>query len=201
MTTRSAIILAGGKSTRMGMEKSLLPLHGVPLIKLLIATLISAGFDVILSGPHTRLAAFKLPIIEDVDESQQGPLSALEGIWRQTSLTRFLVVACDMPLLTLPVVELLWRFREDADITILEGKNGPSPLPGVYSRRTHSTIQTMLKKNRFDLKSLFSTQLTISSVSLSYLLLLDPKLCSLTNINTPGDLKRASCFFHKEISP
>jgi molybdenum cofactor guanylyltransferase len=74
------VLLAGGKSSRMGGgDKCLLPLAGKPMLTLIIERLRPQVSDLVLNanGDVSRFAAFGLPIVEDRLGGQIGPLAGL----------------------------------------------------------------------------------------------------------------------------
>lgn len=185
---KQAVILAGGQSRRFGSDKIWAQIDGVPLIKILIHTLQQCGFTVTLSGPHEKLQALGLQVIAD-ERPLEGPLAALATIFKNVHAEKILLVACDMPLIAPDVIEHLWHTGGDADMAVLEGKNGFSPLPGVYDRHTQDKIAQLLKEGRRDLMSLWTTGLLVKTVNRKTMSTLDKNEKSLCNINLPSDLE------------
>ena len=103
------VVLAGGRSLRMGTDKALLAWHGRPLIEHQIALLQQAGFaDVRVSGRVSGLRPGCAGVADAV--AGAGPLGGLAGV--ATGLadgTDLLVVPVDMPLLTGTLLRRLWR--------------------------------------------------------------------------------------------
>lgn len=94
-----ALILAGGKSTRMGRDKSLLDYHGVPQWIHLSEMCRSLGFDVFLSCRQEQHSQFKgAEIITDLP-GMEGPLGAIVSALSYDAQSAWLVLACDLPLL------------------------------------------------------------------------------------------------------
>ncbi|MCL2120962.1 MAG: molybdenum cofactor guanylyltransferase [Clostridiales bacterium] len=93
-----AVILCGGKSKRMGFDKSLLKINGRYMIDILVDKL-SLCFDrVKLSGgERERLGVFDLEIIEDEAKAGVGPAVGIYSALKQTSSQYVFVTACDMP--------------------------------------------------------------------------------------------------------
>lgn len=184
---KQAVILAGGASRRFGSDKIWAQIDGVPLIKILIHTLQQCGFTVTLSGPHEKLQALGLQVIAD-ERPLEGPLAALATIFKNVHAEKILLTACDMPLISAAVIDHLWHTGGEADVVVLEGTNGPSPLPGVYDRATQDKIGQLLSTGRYDLKSLWTTGLLVKTVHKKIMTALDENEKSLCNINRPGDL-------------
>lgn len=180
---KTAVILAGGKSSRFGQDKIFYPFNGKPIIQILIDTLKQAGFGIVLSGPVDKLAPFGFEVIED-REPFGGPLQALCGIWEKIAVDKIMLLAADMPFVTIPVLNALWTKGQDADGVLLE----TSPLPGVYARSTQKPGMDLLKKKRRDLWALREAALSIEFLTKEELALLDPNSDTLRNINVPEDL-------------
>ncbi|MBI4209064.1 MAG: molybdenum cofactor guanylyltransferase [Deltaproteobacteria bacterium] len=186
-SNKTAVVLAGGRSRRFGRDKAWALYEGKTLIEIVIERLKSAHCDVILSGSDPRLKQLSFPVIED-EHPFEGPLQALKGIWEKTSNSRILLVACDMPFLSPDVIQTLWTTDSHSDIVLLQGEEGPSPLPGVYDRTTYPFVTSLIEKGRKDLKALWNRDLAVSVVTRQLLHRLDPLGKSLWNINTPQDL-------------
>lgn len=189
----SALILAGGKSRRFGRDKSVARLGGRSLTATIHETLVQARFDVVVSAGNAKVFSdFSAPVLEDLLPGE-GPLQALYGALLKLRVSRLLLVACDMPLLNKNVLKLLWQESRHFDIALLESKEIPSPLPGVYSLRTAPAIEMLLRERRRDLKSLLETDLRVKILPEEIWRPLDPSGGSVVNINTQKDLKEVRC--------
>ncbi|MBI2340938.1 MAG: molybdenum cofactor biosynthesis protein MoaE, partial [Deltaproteobacteria bacterium] len=160
-----AVILAGGQSKRFGSDKVWAPFQGKPLIQISIDALKASSFDVMLSGPRTKLRTLGLPVIED-EMPLEGPLAALKSVWRAIDADRIFVIAVDMPFIQPAIIEKLWEESRDADVTLLQKDDGPSPLPGVYTRRCVPEIDSLIEEGRRDLHSLCEKNLKIRTIDL-----------------------------------
>jgi molybdopterin-guanine dinucleotide biosynthesis protein A len=93
----AAYVLAGGRSTRMGQDKALLPLAGKPLIERAVAKLRRLTPDVRILGSRAELAPFA-PLVPDLHPGC-GPIAGLEAALTHSSHEWSLVVPVDMPFL------------------------------------------------------------------------------------------------------
>lgn len=118
-------ILAGGESRRMGRDKASLDWHGRPLLDHMIELARAAGAEVAVAGPHAPAGVERLPDAVRGRGPLGGVLAALH--WRP----RVLVMACDMPRLTAPLLRYLWERAVGFD-----GWTVPAdqPLCAVYTR-------------------------------------------------------------------
>lgn len=179
---RLAVILVGGRSSRFGKDKVLETINGVNLLETLTHKLQNLNFEIFLSGSPEKYGRLGFPVIED-EQPYSGPLCALEGIWKKVEGDRILLLAGDMPLITEKTIEELWQKSREVDITLLKDQKGPSPLPGVYSRKTQNFIKKIIREGKRDLKSLWKGRLNLKTI--------DCETKSLYNINYPDDLIRA----------
>ena len=93
----AGFVLAGGRSTRMGQDKALLPLNGVPLIQRAVRKLRKLTSQVCILGSRPELSPFA-PLVPDLRESC-GPLGGMEAALSHTSCDWSLVLPVDMPFL------------------------------------------------------------------------------------------------------
>ena len=94
------VILAGGKSRRMGREKALLRIQGLPLAARLAQLLASVTDEIVIScsGNGAALESLGYPVIQDLFPGQ-GPLAGLHAAIHHTQRPLVLLLACDLPCL------------------------------------------------------------------------------------------------------
>lgn len=130
----SMVVLAGGKSSRMGTDKSDLLLDGNTFLECQIEKGRQLGITDILVSGYAR-GTCSAPIVKD-REAQKGPLGGLEACFRQAVCDQVLVLGVDVPLI--PLSELkgltLRRRVSDKKVTILQHGGKEEPLIGIYSR-------------------------------------------------------------------
>jgi molybdopterin-guanine dinucleotide biosynthesis protein A len=131
----SAVILAGGKSARMGRDKARLEIGGRPLLARQLQLIRETGAgEVFVSGRAGEdYTEFKCPVLYDRFQDA-GPLAGIERALATASSSRVLVVAVDVPNLT-PVIlkQLIGRGRETMGvIPRIEGRM--EPLAAIYSK-------------------------------------------------------------------
>lgn len=140
MPSFCGVILAAGESSRMGRDKALLPIDGATLIERVASRVQLAAGQVSIIAPPDRYRHLRYPVIADVVENC-GPLG---GVFTALSITESpwnLVVACDMPALTVGFLENLFRAAETrdggdtCDAVVPESAAGLDPLCAVYHRR------------------------------------------------------------------
>ena len=178
-------ILAGGKSKRMGYDKTLLEIDGIPILKRIID--VSEGLSqeclIISNTPHKH-DSFGWPILSDSYEDK-GPLGGLYTALSSINSERLLLLACDMPYIRYDFLNYITRIYTKKD-AVVPFDRLPQPLCSVYKTALISTIDILIKKQRLSMRY-FLKQIDVFKVlpdQWSHLKT-DKKL--FTNINTPED--------------
>jgi molybdenum cofactor guanylyltransferase len=130
----SAVILAGGKSSRMGHDKSLLRVDGAPLIRR-IHDQLAARFDEILvsASEPDKYAFLGVKTVPDRVPGK-GPLMGIASAVEAARHDRVFVTACDIPQVDLDTVARLLVLAEDCDCAIPVSSVGREPLFAVYRK-------------------------------------------------------------------
>lgn len=142
----AAVILAGGRSKRMGTCKALLPIGEEPLIRYIYGQL-SAFDDRCLSANDPVLDhCLEIPVIRDVYENC-GPLGGIHAALRHSGKDAVFVVPCDLPFFSREVPQLMLReFPEDSDVMVCIDSSGRvHPLCGIYRRCVLDKIEEYLR--------------------------------------------------------
>ncbi|NTU71953.1 MAG: formate dehydrogenase accessory sulfurtransferase FdhD [Coriobacteriia bacterium] len=188
----TAAVLAGGRSMRMGVDKTLLDVDGRALVARVVDAVgeVCANTLVVTNRPEA-LGEAELPssvrILQD-EIAYQGPLGGLVTALAETTDEWMLAVAADMPHLTSDVIRALWDLRGDADAVVPVGDKGPEPLLALYRVAACLPVaREVLATGRRRPVAIFSRVQTVE-VPADALRAVDPDLRSLTNVNTPADL-------------
>ena len=143
----AAFILAGGESSRMGSNKALLELGGVPLIVRMARLVESAAVKPTVVGSPEIYARLRLRAVRD-DWPGAGPLGGIATALRASESQWNLIVACDLPYLTKPWLEhLIHRAeRSNADVVLPLNDAGAEPLCAMYNKTAESAIWLALDR-------------------------------------------------------
>lgn len=186
----SAIILAGGKSSRMGRDKALIEIFGELLVAR-VARVISPLFESLIVVANGDLGAV-LPdaaIVKDIFPGK-GPLGGIHaGLTASRSEENF-VVACDMPFVSPAVIQRIRALRDKADVCLPETERGLEPLCAVYSKSCLPQIERALRSNRRRVTAFFS-EVDVRIVKREELEGLDGVDLAFLNVNTREDLEAA----------
>jgi molybdenum cofactor guanylyltransferase len=187
-------VLVGGKSLRLGRDKSLEPLGTSNLLERVLSRLHLFKSEIIAVAhagqDMTQPGAFRnLRIVCD-ELPERGPLGGIfTGLNASTTLYN-IVVAGDMPFLNVDLLGYMVRSARGFDVAVPRIGNYFEPLHAVYSRNCIKPIGIMLSEGELLTRKLFD------SIKVRYILKneierFDPEHLSFFNVNTEEDLKKA----------
>jgi molybdopterin-guanine dinucleotide biosynthesis protein A len=183
----TAVILAGGKSSRMGQNKALLLVEGRALIDR-VREILSRIFSKIVISTASQNAYPHLELPEVVDRyPETGPLGAITTVL-ESGLSPIFCVACDMPFLNQKLIEVQCGITDCCDGVIPVWENHPQVLHGLYRKSLLSAFHNGLNEEDYKISD------WLEEADVCYLLedeirRYDPSGLSFRNINTPDDYK------------
>ncbi len=175
----------------MGRNKALLPLAGRSLIEHLLARLEGLGDEILITTNRPQDYSFLgLRLVSDLVPGI-GALAGLHASLAAAHGRSVLVLACDMPFISRPLLEHLVGLAPQADVVIPRHGDKYEPLHAVYNQRNClPALENALAVGAKRLISFFP-QVKVLPVEESELSRLDPYGLSFFNINTPEDLAQA----------
>ena len=183
MTKLNGLILAGGRSTRMGQDKSQLVYHEKPqrehLTDLLKPYCSVVYWSVNVAQANELVDSEQLRINDAFD--LPGPLNGILSALKYDPEAAWFVVACDMPLLTVRSLDALVKGRNVTKMaTVFYDSDGqlPEPLLGIYEPAFGPVIQQAVEKGAYSPRQLLQQN--------DIQLLTAPAIEELTNINDPN---------------
>jgi molybdopterin-guanine dinucleotide biosynthesis protein A len=183
--------MAGGKSTRMGRDKSFVPLLGKPMIEHVIERVVKLADDlIIITNKPADYAHLSLPTFGDIHDGY-GPLGGLHSALFHASRSHVLVVACDMPWLNRQLLAYMISLRLTADVIVPRWQKFPEPLHAVYSKSCLTPIEACLEAQRLKLISFYDS-VDVSYLDQKTIVHFDSDGRSFANLNTPEELADAS---------
>lgn len=190
-----AIILGGGRSSRIGRDKCVLEINGNPVLKIVLGKLKPLFEEIILVTNTAELfdrdSEFKIATDEI---PYQGPLGGILAGLSASSYKYNLVVACDMPFLNTDLIRFLFDELSDADVIVPCSQKGIEPLHSVYSKNCLPAIREKLRCGEKRVISFFD-EVKIAYVDEERVKRFDPQYLSFFNINTLEDWKLAQKIF------
>lgn len=182
----SVMILAGGRSSRMGRDKAFLPLDGRPLIERVLERVAPLSDDLLLVVRQPE--SFRhLPC--RVVEDRPGPRGVLTGLYSGLQAARHewaLAVACDMPFLNPRLIRYMAMLTAGHDVVVPQMGQFWEPLHAFYRRTCLAPMEELLRRGEQKIIAFFP-QVRVRVVEEKDLDLLDPERLSFRNVNTPED--------------
>jgi len=197
--TVTGLLLAGGKSRRMGVDKRFLHLGEHTLFERSLAVLRSCFSDVlvVIAQDSPPLQA-EVQVIRDL-VPDCGSLGGLYTGLAQASTSYVFVVACDMPFLDPKTIQAVVGLKGKADIVMARRDNGLQPMHALYSKRCLPVMEAMVKARRLKIQDIVSDpSLTAHVITSTELSLIDRDGRSFLNVNTPSDLEIARQLMESE---
>ncbi|MEO0374231.1 MAG: molybdenum cofactor guanylyltransferase [Cyanobacteria bacterium P01_A01_bin.17] len=185
----SALILAGGRSSRMGTDKALLPWKGIPLLERVcrVAGQCCSSVSVLTPWPQRYQPIISVPV-QFIEEAtpQQGPLIALGQGLEEISSPWILLLACDLPCLESQVLQVWSRKLRGLPESLLAQvpyhQERWEPLCGFYHRRCLPQLQSFIAQGGR------SFQGWLEQIPVQKLAVNETTAAMLRNCNTPEDL-------------
>ncbi len=186
----SAIILAGGKSSRMGRPKAMLPFGGEPLIARVVRGLAPLFPElVVVAAPGQDLPELSATVVRD-HVAYRGPVGGIRYGLGECGSTAAFVTSCDVPFLSLPLVSHLAARLPGHDVVVPRWEGRLQPLHAVYRRSVLPLLERQLERDELRPVFLYDKVRTLR-LEEDEVRALDPDGSSFFNMNTPEDYHRA----------
>lgn len=185
MVKITGIILAGGKSSRMGQDKGLLELYGKPLIEYSIEALVPLCSEIIIIANSDEYKQFGLPVYSDI-YTDKGPLGGIyTGLKNSNSQTN-IILSCDTPLITSEYLKWLIS-KHSTSITFSRWEDRVHPLASIFDRSTIDSIKNLIEKDQLKMTSL-QTREEVQLVNAEENPIFEERI--FTNVNTQTELNQ-----------
>ncbi len=189
--------MAGGESSRMGVDKGLLEIAGEPMIVRASRLVGSAvGAAALVVGTPEKYRALGLRAIAD-DWPGCGPLGGIATALRASDAAWNLVVACDLPYLTREWLQyLLQRARDSAEEAMVpmnltpENKRGAEPVCAMYHKGCEPTLRRALERGVRKVTDGLA-ELRVEVIEPKEWKGFDSEGLLFKNVNTPADYEQA----------
>jgi len=196
--TLSAAILVGGRARRMhGLDKSTLDVDGLPILERQLAVLRQLSDDLMIvtraGAPRDAESLIAQPGLRIVSDeiSDAGPLGGIHAALVNAHAPVTLVVACDMPFLSLDFLRHLAARVEGVDVAVPRTTDGYHPLCAAYAQTARPFVERQLARGVLKVSALFSMDLRVAELGPDELAGFDPEGRMLSNVNTPHDYRQA----------
>jgi len=197
----TAVILAGGKSSRMGESKESISLNGKSLFQI-VQDRISKIFEncIVISNSQNLVETSYYPIFKDI-YSERGPLGGIHSALVNTNSQYIMVFPVDAPFFNHELLELYFNFYQNHDIISGKIKDKIYPLPAIVSRNCLSNLELLISEVPNNEKNKNYSLRTFFNFNNTHYIDLEQKFENcFFNINTPADLLRAEEILSNETN-
>lgn len=186
----SGVVLAGGRSSRMGTPKALLRFEDEPLILHIVRTVRPLVDDVlVVTAPGEPFPLLPARVVED-DVPHQGPVGGIcYGLQAAAGEFSF-ITSCDSPFLAPPLISYLLSLRDDFDAVVPKWDDRLQPLVAVYRRTVVPILQAQLAAHELRAVDLFR-KIRTRIVDAADVARFDPDGDSFFTMNRPEDYEEA----------
>jgi molybdopterin-guanine dinucleotide biosynthesis protein A len=183
-------VLAGGKSSRMGQDKALMPFEGKPLVLRAAEILRPFVRQVTVLAPADRYEDLGLPVVAD-KWPEQGPLAAVCTGLLSSQAEWSIFLACDIPLVSRQFLQLLVERVQAtrSDAVVPRTEDGWQPLSAAYHSRCRTAFARAIEEGRRSMVSLFD-EIQVDVITHDGMASAGLSEEELANMNTPEDWAR-----------
>ncbi len=196
---KSAVILAGGSSSRFGQDKNVLELSNKPLLRHVVDAVDSVVDEVIVvtklqeqNKKYSEIVPETVRFIVDKSDLQGPLIGALAGF--EVAQGKYtLLLPSDSPFISPDIVLLLFELCYNKTAAIPRWPNQQvEPLHAVYDTKSAiEAAKVAVTEGKTDMHSMIEKLRGVRYVSTMVLEQLDPEMRTFFNVNTPLDLKKA----------
>ncbi|AHB12915.1 NTP transferase domain-containing protein [Dehalococcoides mccartyi] len=190
----SCIILAGGKSTRLGSNKVTATLNSQTLLERAVSNLSGYGREILVVTAYGQAdEKIKPPpgvrIIQDILPGK-GPLAGIYSGLTASKSPFNMVIACDMPFINRPLLEYMKDQITGFEAVVPRLGQKPEPLHAIYSKSAGEKALRLIKEGKSAVSDLLAC-LKTRYIEEDEINGFDPEHRSFFNINRPEDLEKA----------
>lgn len=185
----SVVVQAGGKSSRMGLDKSLLPLHGKPMIQIVVEKVAALGDDLIITRNDPLCYENHLARIVSDEFKNVGALAGIHAGINAAKNDLVVVVAVDMPFVSVDLFQYMKsRISPYVDVVIPVSEKGFEPFHAIYRKTSCvKAIENAIHEHKSRIISWFD-DVNVLKIDKEEIDHFDPSGLAFYNINTPDDL-------------
>lgn len=203
MVNYTLAVMAGGKSSRMGMDKSFVDLLGTPVIEYLIRRVRDLGQaeTILITNRPSDYAHLNLPMHSDV-LPEKGSLGGIYTAIYFSQNPYILVIACDMPFVNPALLKHMIGLceRDTFDVIVPRVEGYPEGLHAIYGKACLEPIRQRLDADRLKVVGFYE------AVRVRYLdepeyQAFDTEGLAFFNVNTPEELEKARIVLEKNKKP
>lgn len=177
----TAIILAGGKSSRMKQDKGLLFHRGKPMVEHAINACRQITSHIFISTNNVEYEVFGYPLVAD-NCREIGPIGGIQAALAASETEDNIFCPCDMPDIQPEILEQILQKTKSNRAVVATGSSGKLfPVLGYYRKSALEIVENQIDKGNYKLEDL------VIALAAEKVIVSDDKI--LSNINYPNDLR------------
>ena len=192
MIELSIVLQAGGRSSRMGQDKALLPFMGTTMLDYILEQVKGLGEEtLIITNQPQNYGDFAYPLFSDVI-SNVGALGGLYSAIYHAQHEYVLVLGCDMPFINRGFLDYMLELALDFDVVIprMEPNGFAEPFRAIYKQSCLEPVKVAIDSGQRRVISFFDA-VNVRYIEGDEIERFDPEYRSFFNVNTPEDFARA----------
>lgn len=193
MNDFTVAVIAGGKSSRMGTDKSFVKILGQSLIEHILSRVSDLGQDetLLITNRPDDYVHLELPMYTDVIP-EKGSLGGIYSALHYSRSQYTLVIACDMPFVNPELLRYMIGLRAAGpfDVIVPRVEAYPEGMHAIYSKSCMDAIRARLDADRLKIIG-FYDEVRVRYIDEPEYTPFDPKGLSFYNVNTPEELEKA----------
>ncbi len=186
----TAVILAGGNSSRMKTNKAFCKIGGKMLIEFLISTFEKRNYRILISGNKEEYTFLDKEIVED-NYKNIGPLAGIEAGLKASSTEYVIFSSCDTPFIGHHLLNKIEHYAKNYEVIVPKLGDYWQPMNAFYRKNMHLYAKKLILKKQAYPKDL------IRKSKYKELAINDRR--EFFNINTPNDLRKAQSIINQLI--
>ncbi|MDN6289951.1 MAG: molybdenum cofactor guanylyltransferase [Tetragenococcus koreensis] len=179
----TSFILAGGKSSRMGMDKGFCKIGQEEFIPRIAKCLTPFSQEVVLVSGLEAYDVFGLKRIEDIYPGK-GPIAGIQAALEYTSTENNIIMSCDIPFISPTLIQRLVDETQEQDVIHLATRHETMPLAALYKKSCRTYFKSRLEKDELKLRD------ALKGLQVKNIQVAEEEERFLSNINTPQELKK-----------
>jgi molybdopterin-guanine dinucleotide biosynthesis protein A len=196
----TGVVLAGGKSSRMGFNKAFIEFGGKRLIEATVDCLATLFPEVLIIANDLDLYAYLgVKVIPDLIPDS-GSLGGIYTGLSAASHPRCFFAACDMPFLNANLITLLVREAEGWDVVVPRVAGELQPMHAVYAKSCLPFVKEAIDTGILKIARFFP-KVKVKTIEEPALRAVDPHLLGFMNVNTPLELEKAEAIRRQQSTP
>lgn len=186
----TAVILAGGKSRRLGgIDKPLIAIGGQRIIDRTFRIVSNCCQEILISSNNPQpYTTFPVTTVPDL-YPDHGALGGIYSCLRQAVFPYVLMLAGDMPFISAAAIRHLWSRHEDYDVILPKSSDGRQPLHAIYNKNCMAAIKKQLDHGKLKISGFFSEVRVLEIPTEQHPSCFGPRY--FFNLNTPADINQA----------